>query len=84
MATDSGIRRHLRLFKNLSQELKESLVKTKADLSAVLAKMEIVRAKITSRIRRLLMSAFLVMSWVAAGQIYLLLHFWRTRGTLTD
>jgi hypothetical protein len=75
MVRDSEIRQHVQLLKSILQKLKESLVKTKVELSTVLAKIENVRAKITHWIRRLLMRSFLVMFWVAGGQIYLLEHF---------
>ncbi len=84
MVKDSEIRQNVQALKNISQELKDRLVKIKADLSTVLEKIEVVRAKITGWITWLLMGIFLVMFWVAGGQIYLLWHFWKTRSSRTD
>jgi len=83
MVKDSEIRQNVQTLKNISQELKDRLVKIKADLSTVLEKIEVVRAKITGWITWLLMGIFLVMFWVAGGQIYLLWHFWKTRSSRT-
>jgi hypothetical protein len=72
------------MWKIISQELKDTLVKIKVDLRTILEKIEAIRTKITGWITWLLMGIFLVMFWVAGGQIYLLQHFWKTRSIRTD
>ena len=84
MIRDSEIRRSVQMLKNISQELKDRLLKIKVDLSTILEKIEAIRTKITGWITWLLMGIFLVMFWVAGGQIYLLWHFWKTRFIRTD
>ena len=84
MSRDSEIRRNLQGLKSISQELKDRLVKIKVDLSTILEKIEAIRTKIAGWITWLLMGIFLVMFWVAGGQIYLLWHFWKTRSINTD
>ena len=84
MIKDSEIPRRVQMLKNISQELKERLVRIKVDLNTVLEKIEAIRTKITGWITWLLMVIFLVMFWVAGGQIYLLWHFWKTRFIRTD
>jgi hypothetical protein len=75
MIRDSEIRRSVQMLKDISQELKDRLVKIKVDLSTILEKIEAIRTKITGWITWRLMGIFLVMFWVAGGQIYLLWHF---------
>jgi len=84
MIRDSEIRRSVQMLKDISQELKDRLVKIKVDLSTILEKIEAIRTKITGWITWLLMGIFLVMFWVAGGQIYLLWHFWKTRSIRSD
>jgi hypothetical protein len=84
MSRDSEIRRNVQGLKNISQQLKDRLMKIKVDLSTILEKIEAIRSKITGWITWLLMGIFLVMFWVAGGQIYLLWHFWKTRSIRTD
>ena len=76
---DSEIQPNVQRLKNISQELKDRLVKIKIDLRANLEKIEALRTKITGWITWLLIGIFLVMFWVAGGQIYLLWHFWKMR-----
>ncbi len=84
MIRDPEIRRSVQMLKNISQELKDRLVRIKVDLSTILEKIEAIRTKITGWITWLLTGIFLVMFWVAGGQIYLLWHFWKTRFIRTD
>lgn len=84
MINDTKIRRNVQMLKNISQELEDRLVKIKVDLSTILEKIEAIRTKINGWITWLLMGIFLVMFWVAGGQIYLLWHFWKTRFIRTD
>jgi hypothetical protein len=84
MINDTEIRRNVQMLKNISQELEDRLVKIKVDLSTILEKIEAIRTKITGWITWLLIGIFLVMFWVAGGQIYLLWHFWKTRFIRTD
>ena len=84
MVRDPEIRRSVQMMKNISQELKDRLDRIKADLSTILEKIEDIRTKITGWINWLLTGIFLVMLWVAGGQIYLLWHFWKTRFIRTD
>jgi len=79
MIKDSEIRQSVQMLKNISQELKDRLVTIKVDLSTILKKIEAIHTKITFWITWLLTGIFLVMFWVAGGQIYLLWHFWKTR-----
>jgi hypothetical protein len=79
MINDTKIRQNVQMLKNISQELEDRLVKIKVDLSTIRKKIEAIRTKITGWITWLLMGIFLVMFWVAGGQIYLLWHFWKTR-----
>jgi hypothetical protein len=81
---DSEIQPNVQRLKNISQELKDRLVKIKIDLSSSLEKLETLRTKITRWITWLLMGTFLVMFWVAGGQIYLLWHFWKKRPIHSD
>ena len=83
MINDTEIRRNVQMLKNISQELEDRLVKIKVDLSTILEKIEAIRTKITGWITWLLMGIFLVMFWVAGGQIHLLWHFWKTRSDRT-
>ena len=75
MIKDSEIRQSVQMLKNISQELKDRLVTIKVDLSTILKKIEAIHTKITFWITWLLTGIFLVMFWVAGGQIYLLWHF---------
>ncbi len=84
MIKDLEIRQSVQMMKNISQELKDRLDRIKADLSTILEKIEDIRTKITGWITWLLTGIFLVMFWVAGGQIYLLWHFWKTRLISTD
>jgi hypothetical protein len=84
MIRDLEIRQSVQMLKNISQELKDRLVRIKVDLSNILEKIEAIRTKITGWITWLLMGIFLLMFWVAGGQIYLLWHFWKTRFIRTD
>ena len=84
MIRDPEIRRSVQMLKNISQELKDRLVRIKVDLSTILEKIEAIRPKITGWITWLLTGIFLVMFWVAGGQIYLLWHFWKTGFIRTD
>ncbi len=84
MIRDPEIRRSVQMLKNISQELKDRLVRIKVDLSTSLEKIEAIRTKITGWITWLLTGIFLVMIWVVGGQIYLLWHFWKTRFIRTD
>jgi hypothetical protein len=79
MINDTEIRRKVQMLKNISKELEDRLVKIKVDLSTILEKIEAISTKITGWITWLLIGIFLVMFWVAGGQIYLLWHFWKTR-----
>ncbi len=81
---DSEIRRNVQMLKNISQELKDRLVEIKVDLSTIVEKIAAIRTKITGWITWLLMGIFLVMFWIAGGQIYLLWHFWKTRFIRTN
>jgi hypothetical protein len=81
LVNDSEIRQNMQMLENISQELKDRLVKIKAELSTILNKIEVVGAKITGWITWLLIGIFLVMFWVAGGQIYLLWHFLKTRSS---
>jgi hypothetical protein len=84
MINDTEIRQNIQMLKNISQELEDRLVKIKVDLNIILEKIGALRAKITGWITWLLVGIFLVMLWVAGGQIYLLWHFWKTRFILRD
>ena len=84
MIRGSEIRRSVQMLKNISQELKDSLVRIRVDLRTILEKIEAIRTKITGWITWRLMGIFLVMFWVAGGQIYLLWHFWKTRSIRSD
>jgi hypothetical protein len=79
MIRDSEIQPNLQRLKFISQELKDRLLKIRADLSTSLERIEALRTKISVWITWLLMGIFLVLLWVAAGQIYLLWHFWKRR-----
>jgi len=84
MVRDSEIQPNLQRLKKISQELKDGLVKTKIDLRSSLEKLEALRTKITGWITWLLIGIFLMMFWVAGGQIYLLWHFWKMRPIHSD
>ncbi len=84
MIRDPEIRRSVQMLKNISQDLKDRLVGIEADLSTILEKIEAIRTNITGWITWLLTGIFLVMFWVAGGQIYLLWHFWKVRFIRTD
>jgi hypothetical protein len=79
MINNTEIRQNVQMLQNISTELEDRLLKIKVDLSTTLEKIEAIHTKITSWITWLLMGIFLVMFWVAGGQIYLLWHFWKTR-----
>ena len=84
MISDTKIQQNIQVMKNISQELEDRLVRIKVDLSTILKKIEAIRPRITGWITWLLTGIFLVMFWVAGGQIYLLWHFWKTRFVRTD
>jgi hypothetical protein len=77
--SESEIWPNIQKVQNISQELKVKLVKIKADLSTILERIQTTRNKISNWITWSIIGFYLVMLWVAGGQIYLLWHFWKTR-----
>ena len=82
MIKDSEIRRNVQNLKTISRGLEDKLDENKAGLGSVLEKIEVVRTKITNWITWGSIGIFLVLLWIAGGQIYLLRHFWNTRSKI--